>query len=91
MQGNDSEKVLQRLCANDLKVANGKIVYTAMLNNRGGIEADLTITKLLENQYMIVTGPGVSNRDFHWIKNHINCIHVPFHRGSLKPFQWSWI
>ena len=72
LQGNDSEKVLQRLCANDLKVANGKIVYTAMLNNRGGIEADLTITKLLENQYMIVTGPGVSNRDFHWIKNHIN-------------------
>ncbi|MQG18796.1 MAG: FAD-dependent oxidoreductase [SAR202 cluster bacterium] len=72
LQGNDSEIVLQRICANQINVPIGKIVYTAMLNSRGGIEADITITKLDQTSFMIVTGPGVSSRDFYWIKNHIN-------------------
>ena len=72
LQGNDAESVLQRICANQMNVPIGKIVYTAMLNSRGGIESDVTITKLSETSFMIITGPGVSSRDFYWIESHIN-------------------
>ena len=46
LQGRDAEAVLQRVCANDVAVAPGRIVYTQWLNERGGIEADLTVTRL---------------------------------------------
>ena len=71
LQGPDAEEVLQHLCANDLAVARGKIVYTEMLNERGGIEADLTVTRLTEDSYFIVTIAASQNRDFHWIQRHI--------------------
>ena len=48
LQGRDAEKVLQHLCANDVAVAPGRVVYTQMLNSRGGIEADLTVTRLAD-------------------------------------------
>ena len=46
LKGRDALAVLQRLCANDIDVAPGRMVYTAMLNERGGFESDLTITRL---------------------------------------------
>ena len=67
MQGRDSEAVLQRLCSNDVGVPNGRVVYTAMLNERGGIETDLTITRLAEDRFLIVTSGGSGTRDFDWI------------------------
>ena len=46
LEGRDAEAVLQRLCANDVAVPPGKVVYTGMLNERGGYESDLTVTRL---------------------------------------------
>ena len=46
LEGADAARVLNRVCANDVDVAPGKMVYTQWLNERGGIEADLTVTRL---------------------------------------------
>ena len=66
-QGRDAEAVLQRICANNVDVAPGTVVYTAMLNHRGGMEADLTVTRIAEDAYLIITGSATARRDFQWI------------------------
>lgn len=71
LQGPDAEKVLNRICANDVAVAPGRIVYTQWLNERGGIEADLTVTRIDANAYLIVTAAATQVRDFHWLQRHI--------------------
>ncbi|MGH7318579.1 MAG: GcvT family protein, partial [Candidatus Rokuibacteriota bacterium] len=71
LQGEDAERVLGRLCANDVAVPPGKIVYTAMLNDRGGVECDLTVTRLTEDSYFIVTSAAVAVHDFDWIRRNI--------------------
>ena len=71
LQGGDAESVLQRICANDIAVPEGRTVYTPMLNHAGGIECDLTVTCLSEGHYMIVTGAAVARHDFTWIKQNI--------------------
>lgn len=71
VQGADAENVLQRICAGDVAVEPGKLVYTQWLNDRSGIEADLTVARLAENQFMIVTAGGAANRDMAWLKRHI--------------------
>ena len=71
LQGRDAEAVLQQLCANDLAVPIGKVVYTAMLNRQGGFECDLTVTRLAEDAFMIVTGVQLATRDFDWIRRNI--------------------
>jgi 4-methylaminobutanoate oxidase (formaldehyde-forming) len=71
LQGPDAEKVMQRLCANDANVQIEKIVYTQFLNERGGIEADVTVTRLAEDSYFIVTIAASQIRDFQWIRRHI--------------------
>ena len=58
LQGRDAEAVLQRICANDVAVAPGRIVYTPWLNERGGIEADLTVTRLAADAYLVVDQRG---------------------------------
>ncbi len=67
VQGRDAEASLQRICANDVAVAPGRIVYTQWLNARGGIEADLTLTRLSERAYMVVTAGATARRDFSWL------------------------
>jgi glycine cleavage system aminomethyltransferase T len=49
----------------------GRLVYTQMLNERGGIECDLTVSRLDEDCYYIVTGTGFATHDLHWIRSHI--------------------
>jgi len=71
LEGADAEAVLQRLCANDVAVPIGRVVYTAMLNERGGFESDLTVTRLSEEAYLIVTGSGQGPRDLDWIRRHL--------------------
>ena len=71
VQGKDACAALNRICANDVDVEPGKIVYTQWLNDRGGIEADLTVTRLGEAEYMVVTAGGAQTRDFAWLKRHI--------------------
>ncbi|WP_420348751.1 GcvT family protein [Pelagibius sp.] len=71
VEGRDAEAVLQRVCANDVAVPVGKIVYTQWLNGRGGIEADLTVTRLSETAFLVITGAAVGRRDLTWLKRHI--------------------
>lgn len=71
LQGLDSEAVLQRMCANDVGVPTGRVVYTSLLNDRGGIEADLTVTRIEEGRFLIVTSGATSTRDFGWINANI--------------------
>jgi glycine cleavage system aminomethyltransferase T/glycine/D-amino acid oxidase-like deaminating enzyme len=71
LEGPDACRELNRVCANDVAVAPGKIVYTQWLNERGGIEADLTVTRLSEIAYLIVTGAETEIKDFNWLQRHI--------------------
>ncbi len=71
LQGRDAERVLSRLCANHVTVPPGRIVYTQMLNSRGGIEADLTVARLDEDRFLIVSSCASTGRDRAWIGDHI--------------------
>jgi 4-methylaminobutanoate oxidase (formaldehyde-forming) len=71
LKGRDALAVLQRLCANEIDVAPGRMVYTAMLNERGGFESDLTITRLAADAFFILTGSAQATRDADWIERHI--------------------
>jgi len=68
LQGRDAEAVLQRVSAGDIAQPIGKVVYTQWLNEGGGIEADLTVTRIEEQAFLIVTTPATRFRDFHWLK-----------------------
>ena len=70
-EGRDTVAVLNRVCANNIDVAPGRVVYTQWLNERGGIEADLTVTRLTEHAFMIVSAAETEVRDFYWLKRHI--------------------
>lgn len=70
VQGRDAERVLNSICANDVAVPTGKMVYTQWLNDHGGIEADLTVTRLAADDFMVVTAAGAQTRDLHWLKSH---------------------
>jgi heterotetrameric sarcosine oxidase gamma subunit len=68
VEGRDACKVLNHISANNIDVAPGKIVYTQWLNERGGIEADLTVTRLGEHKLLVVTGSAPQTRDMAWLK-----------------------
>ena len=72
VQGRDSCRALQRICTANVDVMEGKMVYTHWLNERGGIEADLTVTRLGENRYLVVSGAGVTNKDLDWLAKNID-------------------
>jgi 4-methylaminobutanoate oxidase (formaldehyde-forming) len=71
LEGAHAMRVLNRVCANDVDVAPGKIIYTQWLNERGGIEADLTVTRLSDSAYLIVGGAETESKDFQWLQRHI--------------------
>jgi len=67
VSGRDAENFLQRLCCADIAVAKGKLVYTQWLNERGGIEADLTIAKFSDHEFMIATPCSSHVKDWSWM------------------------
>jgi 4-methylaminobutanoate oxidase (formaldehyde-forming) len=71
LSGPGALKALQHLAANDMDRPAGTVVYTQLCNTRGGIEADLTITRLAEDRFYIVTGSGFGVRDGNWIGRHL--------------------
>ncbi|VVD93432.1 FAD-dependent oxidoreductase [Pandoraea aquatica] len=71
IKGRDTERVLQTLCSNDVAVAPGRTVYTAMLNERGGYESDFTLTRLAPDQYLMVTGSAQTTRDMDYLERRI--------------------
>ena len=68
LDGPDAEDVLQELCANDMALAIGDSVYTAMLNSRGRIESEITAARLAKDAFLIVSGSGQAVRDADWIR-----------------------
>ncbi len=71
VQGRDAEKYLNRICASNVAVPVGRIVYTQWLNETGTIEADLTVTRLAEDQFLILTGDGTITAVQAWLRRHI--------------------
>jgi glycine cleavage system T protein len=71
VEGRDALAFLQRMCANQMDVAIGRIVYTQMLNERGGIECDLTVTRLYENTFFLVVPGATLQRDLAWLRRHL--------------------
>ena len=71
LQGRDALAVLQRLCANQIDMPVDRMVYTALLNERGGFESDLTVIRLASESFLIVTGSAQPVRDADWIRRHV--------------------
>ena len=69
--GADACTVLNWISANDVDREPGAVVYTQWLNERGGIEADLTVTRLAETEFLVVTTAAGQTRDMAWLKRHI--------------------
>jgi 4-methylaminobutanoate oxidase (formaldehyde-forming) len=71
VQGPEVAAALGRLCTNEIDRPVGTIVYTQMLNHRGGIEADLTVTRVAEDRFRVVTGTASGPRDLAWIRRQL--------------------
>ena len=71
LTGKDAVSALSFICANDVTKPPGRLTYTQMLNTRGGIECDLTVARLADDKFYIVTGTGFRTHDYAWIADHI--------------------
>jgi 4-methylaminobutanoate oxidase (formaldehyde-forming) len=71
IEGPGALAFLQRLCANDVDKPVGSITYTQMLNQRGGIECDFTVTRRDLDRFLIVTGTAFGNHDLGWMLRHV--------------------
>lgn len=69
--GRDAAAALDHVCAGDLLKPAGRLSYTQLLNTRGGIEADLTVARLAEDRFYIVTGTGFRTHDLAWLRDHL--------------------
>lgn len=70
LDGKDACSFLNHVCANEIDVENGRIVYTQMLNERGGVESDLTVTRISETSFMLVVPAATVQRDLFWLRKH---------------------
>ncbi|MGW8144405.1 MAG: GcvT family protein, partial [Anaerolineales bacterium] len=68
VQGKDAEITLNRICANNIAVPVGRSVYTQWLNEKGRIEADLTVTRLTEDQFLVLSGDGTLTQVLAWLR-----------------------
>jgi 4-methylaminobutanoate oxidase (formaldehyde-forming) len=71
LKGPDAASVLQRLCANDVDVPVGRVVYTGLFNERGGFESDLTAVRTGLNEFYLISGTAQTVRDLDWIGRHV--------------------
>jgi sarcosine dehydrogenase len=71
MKGDDSLAALQWICANNVDKPVGSLTYTQMLDDRGGIQCDLTVCRVGASEFYIVTGTGFATHDFDWISRSI--------------------
>ena len=74
VQGPDALSALQQLCAGEIDVPAGRIVYTHMLNSRGGIETDITVNRLDAERFLIISSATVHPRDKAWIEGHLRSV-----------------
>lgn len=71
LTGPKAAEALEAICANHVARDVGRLTYTQLLNSRGGIECDLTVARLAEDHFYIVTGTGFRTHDFGWIADHL--------------------
>jgi 4-methylaminobutanoate oxidase (formaldehyde-forming) len=71
VEGPDAETFLDRVCANDMARPPGRAIYTAMLNEAGGFESDLTALRLTDEGYRLFVGTGAIKRDLAWLRRHL--------------------
>lgn len=72
VEGRDALAFLQKVCANQIDVAAGRLVYTQMLNRRGGIECDFTVTRLSETAFLLIVPAATLRRDLDWLHRHLD-------------------
>ena len=72
VEGADATSFLNRVCANDMDRSADRAIYTQMLNERGGIESDLTAVRLSETRYRLTVGTTSIRRDMSWLKRHLD-------------------
>ncbi|HEV2427745.1 MAG TPA: FAD-dependent oxidoreductase [Acidimicrobiales bacterium] len=70
--GVGAAEFLERLCANRVARRVGAVTYTQLLNDRGGVECDLTVTRLGEDRFRLVTGTAFANHDAAWVRAHLD-------------------
>jgi len=68
--GPDALATVQRVFTADLDRPPGVVVYTSMLNTRGGVELDATVTRLAEDAFFVVTSAAAQTKAFHWLRRH---------------------
>ncbi len=71
VEGQDTLQFLQRVAANEMDRPLGHVTYTAMCNERGGIETDLTVTRIAHQEFLVVTGGGMGMHDLAWLKKNL--------------------
>jgi glycine cleavage system T protein len=71
VSGQGAASFLEKLCDNRVAREVGRITYTQMLNRRGGIESDFTVSRLAEDRFGIVTGTAFGRHDLAWIRSHL--------------------
>jgi 4-methylaminobutanoate oxidase (formaldehyde-forming) len=71
VQGRDAERALNRIATADCRVPVGKVLYAQFLNDRGGIEADVSITRLAHDRFMVVTAAFTATHVMAWLREHI--------------------
>ncbi|MEM9104281.1 MAG: FAD-dependent oxidoreductase [Pseudomonadota bacterium] len=71
VSGSDAEDALSWICASNMRRPVGAVIYAQMLNDRGGIQCDVTATRLAPDRYYIVTGTGFATHDYDWIRRNL--------------------
>ncbi|MGE0702794.1 MAG: FAD-dependent oxidoreductase [Vicinamibacterales bacterium] len=79
LNGADAARVLDRVCTNEVDVAPGRIVYTPCLNEKGTLEAEITVVRRAADDYLIFTAGEFQVRDHEWLRSHL----TPDDRASL--------
>lgn len=72
IEGADAVALLQWLCANDVDVDPGRLVYTALLNERGTFESDVTVVREAADRFLVITSSAQTWHDYWWIVDHID-------------------
>lgn len=72
VKGRDAERFLERLCANRMARSPGRAIYTALLNDQGGMESDITALRLAEDHYRLYVGTTAVRRDMAWLRRHLD-------------------
>ncbi len=85
LSGPKAAEALEAICANRVAREVGRLTYTQLLNSRGGIECDLTVARLAEDEFYIVTGTGFRTHDFGWIADHL-----PAQGTTFKDVTEDW-